>query len=91
MMNAAATFRTFGHLSSATIVNKLPHMPTIMISIVITAANVSNGRPNLDRIYSYLVEYKTKFVLFNDIMFLICWIRSSIIRGSINASSHVLR
>lgn len=46
-MNAAATFLTFGHLSSATTVNALPKMPTIIIRIVSMAAKLSNGRPNL--------------------------------------------
>lgn len=47
MINAAATFLTLGHLQSATIVNRLPHIPTIIIRIVITAANVRSGRANL--------------------------------------------
>lgn len=46
-MNAAATFLTLGHLSSATTVNAFPKMPTIIIRIVNTAAKFSNGRPNL--------------------------------------------
>lgn len=47
MINAAATFLTLGHLQSATIVSRLPQIPTIIIRIVITAANVRRGRANL--------------------------------------------
>lgn len=42
MMNAAATLRTLGHLSSATTVRKLPQMPTIMIRKVMIAAKVNS-------------------------------------------------
>lgn len=54
MMNAAATFLTFGHLSSATTVNALPKMPTIIMRMVITAAKFSNGRPNLKIEYALI-------------------------------------
>lgn len=46
-MKAAATFRTFGHFIKATMVNRLPKMPTIMIKIVRMAAMVNNGLENL--------------------------------------------
>lgn len=49
MINAAATFRTFGHLIKATIVRRFPKMPTIIIRIVSTAATVNNGLENLER------------------------------------------
>ncbi len=59
MINAAATFLTLGHLQSATIVNKFPHIPTIIIRIVITAANVRSGRANLKRIWNFgIVSWK---------------------------------
>lgn len=47
IMNAAATFRTFGHFNNAITVNKLPQIPTIIIRPVNMAANVSNVRLNL--------------------------------------------
>lgn len=47
IMNAAATFRTFGHLSNASTVNEFPQIPTIIIKMVATAAKFNNGRPNL--------------------------------------------
>jgi len=47
MINAAATFRTLGHLISAIIVRRFPRTPTIKISTVTTAANVSSSRENL--------------------------------------------
>lgn len=46
-MKAAATFLTLGHFSSAITVNAFPTMPTIMMTMVRTAASVSNGRGNL--------------------------------------------
>lgn len=48
IINAAATFRTFGHFSNAITVNKFPQIPTIIMSIVAAAAKFSNGRPNLE-------------------------------------------
>lgn len=57
IIKAAATFRTFGHFSSATIVNRFPQMPTTIINIVMTAANVSKGRANLWKNYkSQLIQ-----------------------------------
>lgn len=47
MMKAAATFRTLGHFIKATIVRRLPKIPTIIITMVSTAAAVSNGLENL--------------------------------------------
>lgn len=47
-MNAAATFRTFGHFKRAITVNRFPQMPTIIMIIVVAAAKFSNGRPNLE-------------------------------------------
>lgn len=47
IINAAATFRTFGHFSNAITVNEFPQMPTIMINMVAAAAKFNNGRPNL--------------------------------------------
>lgn len=49
MINAAATFRTFGHFSNATTVNEFPQIPTIIINMVAAAAKFNNGRPNLQR------------------------------------------
>lgn len=46
-MNAAATFRTFGHFNNATTVNKLPKIPVIIIRSVAAAAKFSRGRLNL--------------------------------------------
>lgn len=48
IMNAAATFRTFGHFNNAITVNKLPQIPTIIIMMVTMAANVSRPRLNLE-------------------------------------------
>lgn len=42
MIKAAATLRTLGHFSRATTVNRLPHMPTIIMRKVMTAANVKS-------------------------------------------------
>lgn len=47
IIKAAATLRTLGHLISATMVNRLPKIPTIMINIVRMAATVNSGRENL--------------------------------------------
>lgn len=47
-MKSAATFRTFGHRIKATIVRRLPKIPTIMIIIVAAAASVRSGRENLE-------------------------------------------
>lgn len=47
MINAAATFRTFGYFNKATIVNKFPTIPTIIMSMVKIAAVVNSGRENL--------------------------------------------
>lgn len=47
MIKAAATLRTFGHFIKAATVRKLPKIPMIMISKVITAANVSIDDENL--------------------------------------------
>lgn len=46
-MNAAVTLRTFGYLQRATIVNKLPIKPVIIIKIAATAAKVLSGFGNL--------------------------------------------
>lgn len=46
-MKAAATFRTLGYLQRATIVNRLPARPTIIIMIATTAAKVLKGFGNL--------------------------------------------
>lgn len=51
IINAAATFRTFGHFSNAITVNKLPQIPITIIKIVAIAAKLSNGRPNLKMKY----------------------------------------
>jgi hypothetical protein len=40
--------RTFGHFIRAMMVSRLPQMPTIMMIIVATAANVRSGRENLE-------------------------------------------
>lgn len=61
-MNAAATFLTFGHLRSATTVNALPKMPTIIIRIVRTAARLSNGRPNL-KVKTYTISLRFHFLI----------------------------
>lgn len=57
IINAAATFLTFGHLHSATIVSRLPHMPTTIIRIVITAANVRSGRENLKNVCDCFIRF----------------------------------
>lgn len=49
IIKAAATLRTLGHLSSATTVKKLPHMPTNMIRKVMIAAKVNSDWENLKR------------------------------------------
>lgn len=46
-MNAAATFRTLGHLSNDMTVSEFPKTPTIIISSVAAAAKFNKGRPNL--------------------------------------------
>jgi hypothetical protein len=48
-MKAAATFLTRGHLMSATIVSRLPRIPTTMINTVTVAAKSSNGLENLQQ------------------------------------------
>lgn len=49
IMKAAATFRTLGHLSRATMVSRLPITPVIMISTVMIAAKVRRPLENLER------------------------------------------
>jgi hypothetical protein len=46
-MKAAATFLTRGHLTSATIVSRLPRIPTTMIKTVMVAAKFSSDLENL--------------------------------------------
>lgn len=41
IINAAATFRTLGHLIKAATVKKLPMIPTVMIRMVMMAAKVN--------------------------------------------------
>lgn len=69
MMKAAATLRTLGYLHKATIVNRLPARPTIMMMIATTAAKVLKGFGNLRQIKQsslvitclYLINNKIKF------------------------------
>jgi hypothetical protein len=49
MIKSAATLRTFGHRTSATIVSKLPNIPASIIAIVAIAATVSRVRENLKK------------------------------------------
>lgn len=60
IIKAAATFRTFGHLSSAITVNKFPQMPTIIIKMVTTAAQVNSGRLNLKGFDKESISEKNK-------------------------------
>ena len=48
-MKAAATLRTFGYLSRATMVRRLPNSPTIMIRMATVAAKLRSGLENLGR------------------------------------------
>lgn len=50
IIKAAATLRTLGYLHRATIVNRLPATPIIMIMIATIAAKVLKGFGNLQQI-----------------------------------------